>query len=75
MGKGKDRGARGPIKPITPTFILPRQGEGVGEPVAFLISRPLAQPQPQFSKEVTKESVFFNFVGFVSFVVHSLNRS
>src|SRR5215470_8516677 len=25
MGKGRDRGAREPIKPITPTFILPRQ--------------------------------------------------
>jgi hypothetical protein len=95
-GKGKDKGARGPIKPTTPTFILPRQrlcrnsvhgsrasprtelldhkfeylpvrpelveglrancdtvsqGEGTGEPVAFLISRPLGQPQPQFSKK------------------------
>jgi hypothetical protein len=23
MGKGRDRGAREPIKPITPTFVLP----------------------------------------------------
>jgi hypothetical protein len=27
-GKGRDRGAREPIKPITPTSVLPRQGEG-----------------------------------------------
>jgi hypothetical protein len=25
MGKGRDRGAREPIKPITPPFVLPRQ--------------------------------------------------
>jgi hypothetical protein len=25
MGKGRDRGAREPIKPITPTFVLPRR--------------------------------------------------
>ena len=29
MGKGRDRGAREPIKLITPTFVLPRQGEGI----------------------------------------------
>jgi hypothetical protein len=28
MGKGRDRGARGSIRNITPTFVLPRQGEG-----------------------------------------------
>jgi hypothetical protein len=29
MGKGRDKGAREPIKTITPTFVLPRQGEGL----------------------------------------------
>ena len=29
MGKGRDRGAREPIRLITPTFVLPRQGEGI----------------------------------------------
>ena len=29
MGKGRDRGAREAINPITPTFVLPRQGEGI----------------------------------------------
>ena len=28
-GKGRDRGARVPIQRITPTFILPRRGEGM----------------------------------------------
>jgi hypothetical protein len=29
MGKGRDRGAREPNRTITPTFVLPRQGEGL----------------------------------------------
>jgi len=29
MGKGRDKGAPEPIKLITPTFVLPRQGEGI----------------------------------------------
>jgi hypothetical protein len=101
MGKGRDRGAREPIRPITPTFVLPRQRlcrndenaafvilnevknlmhsiryttqilrrppqndiatqplkgkEGIRAlpPVGCFISRPLAQPQTQFSKEST----------------------
>jgi hypothetical protein len=40
-----------PIKSITPTFVLPRQGEGIGEMVGFFISRPISPSQPQFSKE------------------------
>jgi len=41
MGKGRDRGAPEPIKPITPTFVLPRRGEGIRalSPVGFFISR------------------------------------
>ena len=31
-GKGRDKGAREPTKPITPTFVLPRQGEGIRAP-------------------------------------------
>src|SRR5215467_5439171 len=31
-GKGRDRGAREPTKPITPTFVLPRQEEGIRAP-------------------------------------------
>ena len=60
MGKGRDRGAPEPIKPITPTFVLPRRGEGQRAlpPVGFFISRPLAQPQTQFSKEITKAGGF-----------------
>ena len=44
MGKGRDRGASEPIKPITPTFVLPRRGEGIGAfpPVGFFIGRSLA---------------------------------
>jgi hypothetical protein len=44
------------INLITPTFVLPRQGEGIRAlpPVGFFISRPLAQPQTQFSKEIAK---------------------
>jgi hypothetical protein len=30
MGKGRDRGAPEPIRTITLTFVLPRQGEGLG---------------------------------------------
>ena len=66
MGKGRDRGAREPIKPITPTFVLPRQGEGIRtlSPVGFFISRPLAQPQPQFSKERTKDTKDWEIITF-----------
>jgi hypothetical protein len=55
-GESRDRGAREPIKPITPTFVLPRQGEGIRAlpPVGSFISRPVAQPQTQISKEHTK---------------------
>ena len=62
MGKGRDRGAREPIKPITPTFVLPRRGEGIRAlpPVGFFISRSLAQPQTQFSKEGTKSTKFMS---------------
>ena len=56
MGKGRDRGAPEPIKPITPTFVLPRRGEGIRAlpQVGFFISQSLAQPQTQFSKEDTE---------------------
>jgi hypothetical protein len=56
MGKGRDRGAREPIKPITPTFVLPRQGEGIRAlpPVGFFVSRPIVQPRTNFSKEDAK---------------------
>ena len=30
MGKGRDRGARKPIKTITPTFVLPVKGKDLG---------------------------------------------
>jgi len=35
-GKGRDRDVREPIKPITPTFVLPRQGEGNDAPRSIL---------------------------------------
>jgi hypothetical protein len=49
MGKGRDRGAPEPIKTITPTFVLPRRGEGIRAlpPVGFFVGRALAQPQAQ----------------------------
>ena len=55
-GERRDRGARELIKLITPTFVLPRQGEGIRAlpPIGLFISRPLAQPQTQFSKEIAK---------------------
>jgi hypothetical protein len=74
MGKGRDRGARGPIEPITPTFVLPRQGEGIGELVAFLISRALAQPQPQFSKEIAQH-VLSTPKGSTEFKKYEMNKS
>ena len=56
MGKGRDRGAREPIRSITPTFVLPRQGEGIRAllPGGFFMSRPFSQPH--FSKEGTKNT-------------------
>ena len=52
-GERPDRGAREPIKPITPTFVLPRRGEGIRAlpPVGSFISRPVAQSKFNFSKE------------------------
>jgi hypothetical protein len=47
MGKGRDRGAREPIKTITPTFVLPRQGEGLEKSANDAV-------QTQFSKECTR---------------------
>src|SRR3990172_3535607 len=48
-GKGRDRGAREPIKPITPTFVLPRRGEGKNAPsFGCFIRRPITRPQPIF---------------------------
>ena len=66
MGKGRDRGAREPIKPITPTFILPRRGEGIRAlpPVGSIMSRTVAQSKFNFSKEIakaTKGSDTFNY--------------
>ena len=66
MGKGRDRGAREPIKPITPTFILPRRGEGIRAlpPVGSIMSRTVAQSKINFSKEIakaTKGSDTFNY--------------
>ena len=60
MGKGWDRGAREPIKPITPTFVLPRRGEGIRAlpPVGSFISRPVAQSKINFSKEDAKSTKF-----------------
>jgi hypothetical protein len=60
MGKSRDRGAREPIKPITPTFVLPRRGEGQRAlpPVGFFVSRPIVQAQNQFSKEDAKSTKF-----------------
>src|SRR5688572_1574913 len=48
MGKGLDRGAR--KDQITPTFVLPRQGEGLGAvAVGHLgIGRLLSGPEPTF---------------------------
>jgi hypothetical protein len=70
------------IKLITPTFVLPRQGEGIRAlpPVGFFISRPLAQPQTQFSKEIAKATKiseinnleYLSFVLFATFVVKCL---
>ena len=43
MGKGRDRGTREPMKSITPTFILPRRGEGISAAlVRFITSQPIA---------------------------------
>ena len=66
MGKGRDRGAREPIKPITPTFILPRRGEGIRAlpPVGSIMGRTVAQTKFNFSKEIakaTKGSDTFNY--------------
>ena len=46
---------REPIK-FTPTFVLPRRGEGIRAlpPVGSFISRPVAQSKFNFSKEITK---------------------
>jgi hypothetical protein len=58
MGKGRDRGARELIKLIIPTFVLPRQGEGIRTlpPIGLFISRPLAQSQTQSSKDAAKDT-------------------
>ena len=66
MGKGRDRGSREPIKPITPTFILPRRGEGIRAlpPVGSIMSRTVAPSKINFSKEIakaTKGSDTFNY--------------
>ena len=55
-GKGRDRGAQEPIKPITPTFVLPHRGEGIRalQPVSFFMSWLLAAPKTQFSKKARR---------------------
>ena len=56
MGKGRIGVLGNSIKLITPTFVLPRRGEGIKAlpPVGSFMSRPIVQPQTQFSKEVAK---------------------
>jgi hypothetical protein len=63
MGRGRDRGAREPMKPITPTFVLPRRGEGIRAlpPVSFFVNRALSAASTQFSKESTKALDFSDF--------------
>lgn len=57
MGKGKDRGARKPIEPITPTFVLPRRGEGIRPAGLLRKSANSASPKPIFEDfEVDCES-------------------
>jgi hypothetical protein len=48
MGKGRDRGAREPIRTITPTFVPSRGRIRTLSPVGFFIGRPLARPDPIF---------------------------
>jgi hypothetical protein len=50
-GERQDRGAREPIKAITPTFLLPRQGEGnsaLSPAGFFFISQTMARSQTNF---------------------------
>ena len=70
MGKGRDRGAQEPIKPITPTFVLSRRGEGIRAlPLAgSCISRLVAQSNSIFRRRTRRarslQSKYPNLRGF-----------
>jgi hypothetical protein len=69
-GKAGERGARERIKPITPTFVLPRQGEGIralSPSATGTALTPIFEGVAQNTKFRVLIAKFF--VGFVRFVV------
>jgi hypothetical protein len=74
MGKGRDRGAREPIRTITPTFVLPRQGEGLGRVAGRLLYKSVTRgPNPIFKGEHRTQRRFI-YVTFVLFMVKEFDR-
>jgi hypothetical protein len=57
----------GTIETITPTFVLPRQGEGVKAlpPVGFFMSRPRARPKIERTRSTKGSNIYLRLVIFV----------